>query len=329
MSAPFTILSLQRPEDIACHPAPLLPDFDPETVARHRADAHLIAIQQDGTVAARASLWWQETPSLNGAGIGCIGHFAATDSVAARAVLDAGCSQLALQGCSTAIGPLDGNTWRRYRFITERGNEKPFLMEPDNPDEWPAFWNEAGFAVAATYFSALNSDLDYEDPQVTRAGERLRTSGINLRTIDMNRYEEELQAIHHLSLEAFAENFLYTPLSEREFLAQYDAVRSRVRPELVLLAERDGQLAGYVFCVPDWLRGPQTDTVVLKTVAIRQDRRMAGLGTWLVAEAQIAARNLGYKRVIHALMHESNISLHLSARYAKPFRRYALFQRVP
>ena len=42
---------------------------------------------------------------------------------------------------------------------------------------------------------------------------------------------------------------------------------------------------------------------------------------------QQAARALGFCRVVHALMDESNNSLDLSGHYAKPFRRYMLFAR--
>jgi hypothetical protein len=54
---------------------------------------------------------------------------------------------------------------------------------------------------------------------------------------------------------------------------------------------------------------------------------LAGLGNVLVARCQQAARALGFRRAIHALMHESNNSRNLSAHYAKPFRRYTIFAR--
>jgi L-amino acid N-acyltransferase YncA len=69
------------------------------------------------------------------------------------------------------------------------------------------------------------------------------------------------------------------------------------------------------------------DTVIVKTVAVLPGRRLAGLGNVLVARCQQAARALGFRRAIHALMHESNNSRNLSAHYAKPFRRYTIFAR--
>lgn len=307
-------------------PSPQLPAFEAALVVRHRTDEHLVAVV-NGEVVARTSLWWKETPALDGARVGAIGHYSDASAEAAKVLLDAVCERLRSEGCGLAVGPMDGNTWRRYRFITERGAEAAFLMEPDNADDAPSRWVAAGFASLAEYFSALNDDLEYEDAQVTRAGERLMRGGVAVRALDAARFDEELRRIYEVSVAAFPENFLYTPLPEAEFVVQYAAVRERVRPELVLLAEHEGRAVGYVFAVPDWLRGSGTDTVIVKTVAVLPGRAFAGLGTWLVALAQIAARKLGYRRAIHALMHESNNSRNLSARYAKPFRRYTLYSR--
>ncbi len=223
---------------------------------------------------------------------------------------------------------MDGNTWRRYRLVTERGAEPPFFLEPDNPSDWPAHWARAGFTPLASFFSALNPDLTREDAQVARAGERLARLGVRLRPLDAASLEADLRRIYVVSAHAFTMNFLYTPLPEADFLAQYTALRDRMKPELTLLAELDDEVVGYVFTLPDWqpaARGEVVDTVIVKTVAVLPERRCAGLGAWLVAETQRAARALGYRRAIHALMHESNNSLNLSGRYATPFRRYTLF----
>lgn len=299
----------------------------PPELASHAPDAHLILPDKEGNSAARCSLWWKSTPQIPGERIGVIGHYAAGALAPGRSLLESAAERLAAEGCTLAIGPMDGNTWRRYRLVTERGNEPPFLMEPDNPEEWPAHWKAAGFTPLAQFFSALGTDLAREDTQVSRAGERLRIAGVSVRALRADDFTEELRRIHEISVEAFADNFLYTPLPETEFLAQYAGLKERVRPELVLLAEMSGQLVGYVFTIPDWLRGPATDTLIVKTLAVRPGRQSAGLGAWLLQEVQQRAHALRFRRVIHALMHESNHSLNLSRRYAEPFRRYTLYSR--
>src|SRR5207237_5153884 len=129
-----------------------------------------------------------------------------------------------------AVVPMDGNTWRRYRFVVERGSEPPFFLEPDNPDDWPSHWTSAGFTPLATYSSALNDDLAREDPRTAAALPRLREAGIAIRPFDPNRADADLRRLYTLSLASFSGNFLYTPMAEAEFLAQNRALLPIVQP---------------------------------------------------------------------------------------------------
>lgn len=309
--------------DRGIHPVPAA------DLAAHAPDRHVAAFE-DGALVARCSCWWQRTPQRLDERIGLIGHYAAADRAAGLAVLARACAALASAGCTLAVGPMDGNTWRRYRFITSRGDAPPFFLEPDNPDDWPGHWLAGGFGPLGTYTSAVNEDLAVEDARTDAARDAMMDAGIAIRPIDPARAESELRRIFALSLEAFSGNFLYTPLDEQEFMAANRALWPHVRPELVLMAERGGDLVGFMFAVPDVLqasRGETIDTVILKTMAVGNGCRGMGLGGVLMDDVQRAARGLGFRRAIHALMHERNRSRTLSARYARTIRRYTLFAR--
>ena len=297
--------------------------------ALHAPDDHIVTMA-GGAIAARCSCWWTSAPQILGERLGVVGHYAARDRDAGVEVLARACQALREAGCTMAVGPMDGNTWRRYRFITGRGDAPPFFLEPDNPDDWPSHWTAAGFTTLATYSSAANDDLSVEDAESDAARGRLRDVGVSLRPFDPARAEEELHRIFLLSLAAFDRNFLYTPIPEREFMAGNRALLPFVRPELVLLAERAGDLVGFMFALPDVLqarRGEPVDTVILKTMAVDTSCRRLGLGGVLMDDVQRAARALGFRRAIHALMHDSNRSKTLSDRYARAIRRYTLFSR--
>lgn len=308
---------------------PQLPAFNVSQCQAHHCDAHLVTIHNDEAT-ARCSLWWTQVPTIPDKHIGVIGHFAATDASGAHDLLEKACAELKGHGCDLAVGPMDGNTWHRYRLLTERGPEPTFFLEPDNPDAWPEFFKASGFVPLATYFSGLNADLSVKDERIPRTRERLERGGITLRPLDPEQFVDELRRIYEVSRVSFQSNFLYSPIPESEFLAQYEPVRKHLRPELVILAEDAGHPVGYVFGIPDLAqaqRGQPVDTVIVKTVAVLPGRRSAGLGNVLVAACQDQAQALGFRRVIHALMHESNNSLNLSGHYARPFRRYTLYSR--
>jgi GNAT superfamily N-acetyltransferase len=325
--------------------APGVTLLDEAAWRRHGADLHLVIIDDEGRVGARCSCWWSERPPLEQERVGVIGHYAAAatedaasggGALAARLLREA-CARLAAEGCTLAVGPMDGNTWRSYRLVTERGPEPPFFLEPDTPPAWTAQFTDAGFAPLATYTSALARDLTRRDERLAALAARLQRGGVSIRPLDRTRAEEELRRIHALSLVSFRDNVLYTPLDEAEFLEQNQRLLPFVRPELVLLAERPGSapeqprdLVGFLFAVPDVLqqrRAQAIDTVIIKTVAVRPGLTNAGLGSLLVAEVQQRAAALGYTRAIHALMHEQNVSRNISRRYAETIRRYTLFAK--
>jgi GNAT superfamily N-acetyltransferase len=292
------------------------------------ADERVEATTADG--AAHALLWWRQTPSLEGMKIGAIGGFHGSNAAATRTVLDQACGILRAQNCALAVGPMDGTTWRNYRFVTDRGEEPPFFLEPSHPTEWPGWWREAGFDPLANYFSAVNEDLARRDVRVVAVEKRLTESGIGFRPVAMNAFDDELGRIYDVSVLSFQQNFLYSPLPRPEFIAQYRMLHTKVRPELVWLAEQGRRPVGYVFAIPDLAqvqRGEKLTTLVVKTLAVVPGRATAGLGAVLLDRVHEEARRMGFTRAIHALMHETNSSRNLSAHSARLVRRYTLFAR--
>ncbi len=301
------------------------PDF-PALAHDQQADAHLVL----GNNEARCSLWWTNTALHNGHPIGAIGHYAANNDNAANILLTSALKLLQKNHISLTVGPLDGNTWRRYRFVTQTGTEPSFFLEPQNPPHYLSHFEQNGFTPLAEYYSALCSDLSITDPRLPRIETRLREQGITIRPFDPVRFEQELHAIYEVSRISFVENFLYTPLDREAFLAQYLPLKTLIDPRLILLAEHENRPVGYVFALPDHAqtqRGETCATVILKTAACLPGRRYAGLGALLVGLLHRSTREHGWHRIIHALMHESNNSRNLSDHYATSFRRYTLFAR--
>jgi GNAT superfamily N-acetyltransferase len=177
----------------------------------------------------------------------------------------------------------------------------------------------------ATYTSAVTHQLDVDHVYTSGALARLSSAGISIREFDSAQPEAELRRIYRLATMSFSRNLLYSPISEDEFLEDGRALLPILRPELVLLAERDGVPMGFLFAVPDIL-GPQ-DTVIIKTTAVDPRASGQGVAGALVAFVHCRARQLGYRRAIHALMHETNVSRRISDRYARTFRRYALLSK--
>ena len=301
---------------------------DARELTAHAPDRHVMLLDERRTLLARCSCWWRRVPRVPGHRIGVIGHYAAADAGVGIALVTDACRRLRDAGCTLAIGPMDGNTWRRYRFVVDRGVEPPFLFEPHHPGDWPRHFTTAGFAELATYSSAVNDDLSGEDPTIDATAARLASHGITIRTLDRADLDVELHRIFMLSLSSFCRNAFFTPIDEPEFLTQYRSVLPLVRPELVWLAERERDLVGFLFALPDVLqpRGGAADAMIVKTVAVAPEMAGVGIGGLLVSLVHREAHRLGFRRAIHALMHENNVSSqNISRRRARTIRRYALF----
>ena len=181
-----------------------LPAFDPGDLLRHAPDAHWVLLDETERIAGRCSLWWRHPLRHAGHRLGLIGHYAADGAQAGRQLLACACEQLAAGGCTLAVGPMDGNTWRSYRFITAGNAEPPFFLEPANPPEWPRQFVEYGFKPLARYASALDDRLDQEDDaQARRAALRMTGLGVTLNPLEPAHLEEELKAIYRVAAAGF------------------------------------------------------------------------------------------------------------------------------
>lgn len=302
----------------------------PEMIERSHADAHWILDEGDGTY-ARCSLWWTHAPAVPGQKIGIIGHYAACDADAARQLLRFACDELARRGCTLAVGPMDGSTNRRYRLLSERGTEPLFFLEPDNPDDWPEHFTGSGFEPLANYYSALQEGIERTDPRVPALAEQFAGEEVAIRSLDSAHFDEEVRRIHRVVAASFQNNMLASPIDEEDFLEQNRPLKPYVRPELVLLAEREGEPVGFVFALPDWLqarRGEEIDTLIVKTLAVHPAYSGRGLATLLAGRLRETAHDLGYTRAIHALMHERNVSRYISeTNRGRIIRRYTLYAR--
>lgn len=259
---------------------------------------------------------FREAPSLDGLRTAALGEFACDGAEAGAGLIRETMTKLKAEGFGAVLGPMDGSTWAKHRLVVESDGRPPFLMEPHNPGHYVDAFEQSGLQIVSRYVSAVRP------ADVPEGGSR-PTPGLRLRNFDPARAEEELTRIHAVSLEAFASNTFYQSIGLEAFLASYRPVLKAIDPELVLLAEDEaGELRAFLFALPNFAEGAQPKSVILKTYA----SRAKGGGSMLANAFHERARKRGFVDVIHALMHESNLSAtHSGNTGGKVFRRYALW----
>jgi hypothetical protein len=259
---------------------------------------------------------YREAPSWNGRRTTAVGKFAFTTVEAGSALLAHVADQVRRDGYEAIVGPMDGDTWHAYRVVTQSDNSAPYFLEPVSGNHDCAALNAAGFNSISSYVSARATVADAIGKPAPPV------DGITISQWDGRDAGHLIAGLFDLSQRAFAKNAFYKPIARDAFMALYQPILPAIDPRLVYFANGPkGELAGYLFAIPDRLQGPKPTTGIIKTYA----STVRGVGYLLVDTAHRTLQTLGYTHVVHALMHVDNASRERSSRHhGTIFRRYDL-----
>ena len=308
----------------------------------------LTAVEGDRCVARLVA---RRSPKLiddEGHPIGMIGFFEAFDRPAVVGELfNRATRWLRDNGVQRIVGPMDGDTWHRYRLNVGPFDRSPFLMEPFNPPYYPSLWEHAGFAPLEGYYSKHVDDILPVASELDRILRRVLDRGYRLRTIEIDRFADELRILYKLSTEIFADNFLYEDITESDFLDLYEPAKSIVDPDLVWFAQApNGTYAGFLFATHDYhravaaMRGEQgllakcrflwnrrhADAVNMKSLGVVNQHRRSGLGAALICQGYLQAIKKGYHKANLCLIRDGNPSGRLDGGKGEISRRYVLYE---
>jgi GNAT superfamily N-acetyltransferase len=274
-----------------------------------------------GRLVARVSPTLQDDNAMS---FGMLGFFECRNHApAARALFDAAIAWLRARGASRIVGPMDGDTWHRYRVNVGPYDRPPFPLEPWNPSYYAALWEAHGFAVLETYSSKWIDDVSVLLPGLEAGLARSEARGVRVRRLKHGMLRDELALVHDLSSRIFADAFLYSPIPREEFLALYAGMERFLDPELVLFAETDsGEPVGFVFAYDD----PARPAVHYKTIGVVSEWRRPGVAHALSYHVYRAALRRGRPQGNHALMRDDNRSQALDQGHGERFRRYVLYE---
>ncbi|MEO9865056.1 MAG: hypothetical protein ABJO29_08705 [Yoonia sp.] len=256
-------------------------------------------------------------PLWSGERTAAVGQFSCKKKESGAEVLTTALDFVRSKNIRRVIGPMDGDTWHSYRFVTETDDSPTFMLEPSNPQTNVDVFVDAGFQSVSDYFSAR---VALKDTATTAPP---RSEDLYIEQWDGEDPEELFQQVYGLSIAAFEKNAFYKPVSLDVFLQMYMPVLPVLKKELIFFARTSaGRLAGFLFAIPNYNEGPAPKTVILKTYASLHK----GAGQMLAHAFHETARELGYETAVHALIHNDNLSaVRSAAEGAEIFRRYTLF----
>lgn len=227
-------------------------------------------------------------------------------------------------GAKTVIGPIDGSTWQNYRLTTYYGDDKQFLLEPFTPEHYIKHWLNAGFVPDKEYSSYITSVNEWNDSRLDKLNNKFST----LEFLELE--EKHLSDIFDLSIKSFTKNPYYIPIEKDVYLNKYSKMIALLKPNTSLVVYDKSQLVGYVFSTLDFdPKNPNNkpERLILKTIAIEEDRKYAGLGTYLLSKLVDKSKEFGVIEIIYALMYDSNSVQNIIKDNSKKMRGYTLYKK--
>ncbi|MBO7689446.1 MAG: hypothetical protein J6T14_01210 [Clostridia bacterium] len=272
-----------------------------------------------------------------------VGFFECVEDLAVcRALLEAAEAQARADGKEKLVGPLNGSFWIGYRFKVENFDEH-FTGEPDNLPYYPAFWEACGFTVAERYYSNYLRSPTADDPSEKweKRLQRALDKGYVIKSLERGQFDAALRDIYRMIVRLYAKFPAFKLISEEQFIALFGSLKYVVDYDCVLLGYKDGELAGFFVCVPNYGTLVDGDLSLRDLPAILKirrdckeyvilyigvDRKHLGLGG---AFAQ-TIRDIGQKKgagSIAALIHEGNSSGVFFRELTTHTARYVLLEK--
>lgn len=281
--------------------------------------AYLATDEADTSPKGRCVLtYYEDDPA------GYVGFFECVeDPAVCRALLEAAEAQANADGKERLVGPLNSSFWIGYRFKTDNFDEH-FTSEPNNLPYYPDYWEACGFTVSERYYSNYLRSPTADDPSEKweKRLQRALDKGYEIRPLTRKGFDESLREIYRLLVDLYAKFPTFRLITEDQFVALFGALKYVIDYDCVLLGYKDGALAGFFVCLPNYGTRVSGDISLRDLPAIRKIRRDCkeyvilyigvarkhlGLGG---AFAQVL-RDIGQRKgagSIAALIHEGNSS---------------------
>ena len=208
-----------------------------------------------GRIAAVANSAHNE---FHGDRVGFFGFFEAKDDQeAANALFGAAGAWLAARGLTAMRGPMNPSTNHECGMLVRGFAQHPMIMTTWNPRYYPALVEGAGFAKTKdllAYFFPLQGDDGVAFPERfrTHAERAMRGKSLVLRELDLKAFTREAELCWSIYNAAWERNWGFVPMSKESFLHEAQVLKYIVDPRFTLIAEINGDPAGFMINVPDY-----------------------------------------------------------------------------
>ncbi len=187
-----------------------------------------------------------------GPGTGNWGLFEAEDAPTAHALIERAEAWLREQGMTRVLAPMSMSVWEEPGLLVKGHDHPPTIMMGHDPAHYQGWIESEGYATAKRLFT-YDLDVTKQFPpliqRIVQSGER--NERIRIREVDLKRFDEEAATILHILNDAWSDNWGFVPFTEREIAYTSKKLKPLVRPDLIRIAEYDGEPVAFMMTLPD------------------------------------------------------------------------------
>lgn len=213
----------------------------------------LYLARQDGRVVGRIAFIDDDLHNeLHGDNLVFFGFFEAASAEVTRGLLKAVEREGRTLGRRSVRGPANPTMNDGAGFQIDAFNEKPYLMMPQNPPDYPRWVESAGYAKVKDLYSFHLANGGAAPERLTRIAARARQRYLPVvRSADMRRFREEVRLLQRIHTAAWAENWGQVPYTDAEITHLANELKMIVNPELALFLEYENRPVGVCIAIPD------------------------------------------------------------------------------
>ncbi len=284
---------------------------------------------------------------------GFFGFFECLDDPdAARALFDAAADWVKAKGMTRLRGPMNFSTNETCGMLCEGFESSPVIMMPYNPRYYLALTEQAGFSkIKELYAYYFDRDMPMPERFASMAARTHRDPSIRFRTLDLKHFEREVQLVREIYNEAWQANWGFVPMTQAEFEHMAKNLKQVVDPDIVYVAEVDGEPAGFSLSLPDYnqilkglngrlfpfglfkllMKRKTITRIRVVTLGVRKKfQNKRGLAPTFYYETYTRGKKKGYALAEFSWILEDNVLMNraLQAMGAKLYKKYAIYEKA-
>lgn len=195
--------------------------------------------------------------SHTGEKCGFFGFFeSVNDHEVSKALLDTAVSLVKMEGLTSIIGPENFTTNDSCGFLISGFDTPPVVMMPYNKEYYNDLMISYGFKKEIDLYSYLmendrilsSSSLELI---LKKYYDKLTSGGVTFRNINYKNLREEVIPFREVYNESNKGNWGFLPMTDREFRETAEMFEKFVPDKLMLFAEKDKKMIGFIVALPD------------------------------------------------------------------------------